>query len=142
MAEETERGEAPSTPMADINVTPMADVMLVLLIVFMITAPLAQHKVKVELPEVLLTQEAEKPAGVLDLAIKPNGSLYLEGALVSENELQAKLAVAAQKNPQPEVQIRAADTLRYSRIWEVMSLAKDQGIVHLGFVTGASDTNS
>lgn len=129
--------EAPSTPMADINVTPMADVMLVLLIVFMITAPLAQHKVKVKLPQADLIHEAEKLSGSMDLAIKANGMLYLDDALVSDDELKARLAVAAQQYPQPELKIRSDESVRYSRIWEVMSSAKSVGMVHLGFVTTA-----
>lgn len=135
----TQSTDAPSVPMADINVTPMADVMLVLLIVFMITAPLAQHKIKVELPEAVLLQEASKPAGALDLAIKGDGSLYLDEFEVSDDELEAKLAVEAQRVPQPELQIRADKSITYSRIWDVMSTAKGVGIIHLGFVTTGED---
>ena len=131
--------ESSSTPMADINVTPMADVMLVLLIVFMITAPLAQHKIKVQLPTADLAQEANKPAGSMDLAIKEDGSLFLDDALVSDRELKSRLAVAAQQSPQPELQIRAAKTIEYSRIWDVMTSAKSVGMVHLGFVTTGQD---
>ncbi len=127
--------EPPATPMADINVTPMADVMLVLLIVFMITAPLAQHKVKVELPNANLLQEASRSIGSMDLAIKDDGSLYLDDALISDSELNARLKVVAQHQPQPELQIRAAKTIEYSRVWDVMSTAKGAGMVHLGFVT-------
>ena len=122
-------------PMSEINVTPMADVMLVLLIVFMITAPLAQHKVKVEIPNANLTVEATKTVGSMDLAMKEDGSLYLDDALIGTAELKARLSVAAQQSPQPELQIRAANTIEFSQIWEVMSLAKSVGIVHLGFIT-------
>ncbi|MGA7295928.1 MAG: biopolymer transporter ExbD [Rhodanobacteraceae bacterium] len=131
--------ESSATPMADINVTPMADVMLVLLIVFMITAPLSQHKVKVELPQANLVQDANKPAGSMDLAIKEDGSFYLDDAPVSDGELNARLKVAAQQTPQPELKIRAAKTIEYSRIWDVMSTAKGAGMVHLGFVTTGQD---
>lgn len=131
--------EPPATPMADINVTPMADVMLVLLIVFMITAPLAQHKVKVELPNANLIQDATRSVGSMDLAIREDGSLYLDDAPISDGELNARLKVAAQRQPQPELRIRAAKTIEYSRIWDVMSTAKGAGMVHLGFVTTGDD---
>lgn len=135
----TQSSEAPTIPMADINVTPMADVMLVLLIVFMITAPLAQHKVKVDLPEAVLLHQANKPVGAMDLAVKDNGLLFLDEAMVGDDELKAKLAVVAQRTPQPELQIRADKTVPYSRIWEIMQSAKSVGMIHLGFVTTGED---
>ncbi|HET8899718.1 MAG TPA: biopolymer transporter ExbD, partial [Rhodanobacteraceae bacterium] len=117
--------------MAEINVTPMADVMLVLLIVFMITTPLMQHKVKIELPTAVLNHKADDARKSMDLAIQPDGSVYLDDQLVSEQDLKARLAVAAQESPQPEVQIRADKSIEYRQIWDVMSTAKSVGIVHL-----------
>lgn len=127
--------------MAEINVTPMADVMLVLLIVFMITTPLMQHKVKIELPTAVLNHKADDARKSMDLAIQPDGSVYLDDQLVSEQDLKARLAVAAQESPQPEVQIRADKSIEYRQIWDVMSTAKSVGIVHLGFKTFGEGKN-
>lgn len=124
-----------SGPMSEINVTPMADVMLVLLIVFMITTPLMHHKVAVELPDAVLLEQADASRASMDLALLADGSIFLNDELVSEGELKAKLMVAAQNSPQPEIQIRADKTLEYRQIWDVMSVAKGAGIVHLGFKT-------
>lgn len=129
-------------PMSEINVTPMVDVMLVLLIIFMITAPLMQHKVKVELPKTELAVPPEERPQPLDLAIREDGLLFLDDALVSMAELDAKLKVAAQKKPQPPLQIRADSSIHFERIWEVMSTAKGAGMVHLGFVTHSSEGDS
>lgn len=122
-------------PMSEINVTPMVDIMLVMLIIFMITAPLMQHDVKVELPKTTLTAQPEERPAPLDLAIRKDGMLFLDDVLVSVDELDAKLRVAAQHQPQPPLRIRADRSIRFERIWEVMSTAKEAGMVHLGFVT-------
>lgn len=122
-------------PMSEINVTPMVDIMLVMLIIFMITAPLMQHDVKVELPQTTLTAKPEQRTAPMDLAIRKDGMLFLDDTLVSVDELDAKLRVAAQHKPQPPLRIRADRSIRFERIWEVMSTAKDAGMVHLGFVT-------
>jgi biopolymer transport protein ExbD len=127
---------------AEINVTPLADVMLVLLIIFMITAPLMSHKIKVDLPQ---ANPNTKPTPIkvvpIDLAIEPDGSMYWNDIPVSEPELNAKLKVAAQQVPQPELNIRADRTTTYRVIWKAMSDAKDAGMVHLGFITtGGKET--
>ncbi|MDN5923723.1 MAG: biopolymer transporter ExbD [Xanthomonadales bacterium] len=122
-------------PMSEINVTPMVDVLLVLLIIFMIMAPLLQHQVKVDLPNAPLSKAPPKLQQPLDLAIRADGLLFLNDAEISPQELKARLAVAAQSTPQPQVQIRADKNVEYRNIWDVMSAAKSVGIVHLGFVT-------
>ena len=121
--------------MADINVTPLVDVMLVLLIIFMITAPLMSHKIKVELPKANPNQTAADKMVPIDLAIRADGSMYWNDNAVSNAELKARLAVEAMKTPQPELQIRADKTIEYRTIWEVMSAAKGAGMVHVGFIT-------
>ncbi|HEX7339466.1 MAG TPA: biopolymer transporter ExbD [Rhodanobacteraceae bacterium] len=121
---------------ADINITPLADVMLVLLIIFMITAPMSTPAVKITLPETVLKHQAPpKPVVPIDLAIKSDGSMYWGAEEVTMPELRAKLAVAAQKDPQPPLQIRAARTLRYEVIKKVLATAKGAGMVHMEFVT-------
>ena len=123
-------------PRAEINVTPLADVMLVLLIIFMITAPLMSHKVTVDLPR---ADPNTKPTPVevppIDLAVEPDGTLYWNDNQISDAVFSARLRAASTSNPQPEVNIRADKTTPYKVIWKVMQEAKDAGIVHLGFVT-------
>jgi biopolymer transport protein ExbD len=123
-------------PKAEINVTPLADVMLVLLIIFMITAPLMSHKVKVELPR---ADPNTKPAAIevppIDLAVEPDGTVYWNDSLISDAVLSAKLRAAATSVPQPELNIRADKTTPYRVIWKVMQDAKGAGMVHLGFIT-------
>jgi biopolymer transport protein ExbD len=123
-------------PKAEINVTPLADVMLVLLIIFMITAPLMSHKVKVDLPR---ANPNVKPAGIevppIDLAVEPDGTLYWNDNQISDAVLSARLRAAATTQPQPELNIRADKSTQYKVIWKVMQEAKDAGMVHLGFIT-------
>ena len=122
-------------PMADINVTPLVDVMLVLLIIFMITAPLMSHKITVKLPKANPNQTAADKMVPIDLAVREDGSMYWNDSPITNAELKARLAVEAQKTPQPELQIRADKTIEYRTIWEVMSAAKGAGMVHVGFIT-------
>ena len=124
-------------PVSEINVTPLADVMLVLLIIFMITAPLMSHPVTVTVPIANPKNTAEKAPETppLDLAIKEDGTMYFQDHQVSEAELKSQLAVAAQKTPQPELQIRADKAIQWKDVFKVISDAKGQGMVHVGFMT-------
>jgi biopolymer transport protein ExbD len=124
------------SPMADINVTPLVDVMLVLLIIFMITAPLMAHKVQVKLPEATLAVPPDAGQGTpITLAIKENGEIFWNDQPVQKQLLESQLAVEAQKKPQPRVDIRADRSTRYRMISEVVKTAKDVGIAKVGFVT-------
>jgi biopolymer transport protein ExbD len=127
-------------PMAEINVTPLVDVMLVLLIIFMITAPLMSHKIRIDLPQAnpnVIDQPQPEP---IDLAVKENGDLFYNDEPVTEAILQAQLLVAAQKSPQPELQIRADKTTQYQKVAAVMAAAKRAGMVKIGFITtGANE---
>jgi len=123
-------------PMSEINVTPLVDVMLVLLIIFMITAPLMSHSVTIDLPTANpKTKDDEMPVPPLDLAVKEDGSLFFNDKPVTEVELKAQFAVNAQKSPQPELQIRADKTTEYKIVRKVLGDAKDAGMVHVGFMT-------
>jgi biopolymer transport protein ExbD len=123
-------------PMSEINVTPLVDVMLVLLIIFMITAPLMSHSITFELPTANpKTKEGEVLVPPLDLAVKQDGSMYLNDQPVTEAELRAQLAVNAQKSPQPELQIRADKATEFKIVKKVIGNAKDSGMVHVGFMT-------
>ncbi|PTD97752.1 ExbD/TolR family protein [Pseudothauera lacus] len=121
-------------PMSEINMVPLIDVMLVLLIVFMITAPLLTHGVKIDLPTASSAPNQEKPETVA-LAIDASGQLFWNDQPLADSELDARLAVAAQQEPQPELHLRADRDTRYQKIAEVMSAARAAGVQKLGFIT-------
>jgi len=124
-------------PMADINVTPLVDVMLVLLIIFIITAPLMSHKVKVELPEANLTQKPDEAAdrkGPITVSVKEDGSLYWNDEPISKESLESRLSTAAQQTPHPPLNLRGDKTTKMSTINEVTKIAQGQGMLDIGFV--------
>ncbi|MFJ3055714.1 ExbD/TolR family protein [Herbaspirillum sp. NPDC087042] len=123
-----------SAPMADINVTPMVDVMLVLLVIFIIAAPMFTHAIKLDLPTAQAAPAPEKPE-TITLGIDAAGKLYWNDQQVSSEELDARLAAASGKQPQPELQLRADKSTRYQTIAEVMAAAQGAGMTKLGFVT-------
>jgi biopolymer transport protein ExbD len=124
-------------PMAEINVTPLVDVMLVLLIIFMITTPLMQHKVKVELPEATLDDTKDKPQQVppVTIAVQENGALYWNDEPVTKDLLESRLSVEAQKTPQPQVNVRGDKTTKYRIVSDVVKTAQAQGMRKVGFVS-------
>lgn len=121
-------------PMVDINVTPLVDVMLVLLIIFMITAPLMAHKVQIKLPEANLDVKPEESGRPITLAIKEDGAIYWNDDPITSQMLESQLALEAQKQPQPRIDIRADKTTRYRVVQEVVKTAKNVGIAKVGFV--------
>ena len=126
----------PST-LAEINVTPLVDVMLVLLIIFMITAPLMTHKVKIELPPANYdTRDPNKlpPAPPITVSVTESGKLYLNDEPMTRELLESRLSVEAQKLPQPQVNIRGDKTTPYRYVNEVVNLAQAQGMRKVGFV--------
>ena len=129
-------GDDAGAPMSEINVTPLVDVMLVLLIIFMITAPLMSHKIKVELPQANLDKIEDGPTKVqpITLAITENGEVYWNDQPVTQDVLESQLAVEAQKTPQPAVNIRGDQTTKYRAIKDVVNTAQSQGIRKVGFV--------
>ncbi|MCK0506712.1 ExbD/TolR family protein [Aromatoleum anaerobium] len=126
--------EGRGAPMSEINMVPLIDVMLVLLIVFMITAPLLTHAVKIDLPNAASAAANEKPETVT-LAIDEAGTLYWNDRRISDTELQARFAEAAANPVQPELHLRADRETRYQKLAEVMSAARLAGIQKMGFVT-------
>ena len=121
-------------PMSEINTTPLVDVMLVLLIIFIITAPLLTHAVKVELPHASTQASPEKPE-TITLSVNGEGAMYWNADLVTEADLGARLATAAQQQPQPELHLRVDREARYQRIAEIMAAAHNAGVSKIGFVT-------
>jgi biopolymer transport protein ExbD len=124
----------PQGPISDMNMVPMVDVMLVLLVIFIITAPLLTHAVKVDLPKASNTANITKPDHI-QLGIRKDGSLFWNGKIVTLASLSARFAVEAKKNPQPELHIRADRQAYYELVAQVMSSATKAGIVRIGFVT-------
>jgi biopolymer transport protein ExbD len=121
-------------PMAEINVTPMVDVMLVLLVIFIITAPLFTHAIKVDLPKINSAPAPEKPE-TITLTISADGKLYWNNSAIPINELGMRFSNVSQKKPQPELHLRAEKSTRYEFFAQVLASARDNGMTKIGFVT-------
>ncbi|MBW8372042.1 MAG: biopolymer transporter ExbD [Thiobacillus sp.] len=119
---------------AEINMIPLIDVMLVLLVIFIITAPLMTHAVKVDLP-VASSQPNEVRPETINLSIKADGSVYWNAEVVDATAWQARMDAAAQQTPQPEIHIRADGDLAYRNVAQIMADAAHAGLTKLGFVT-------
>lgn len=129
-------GDAP--PMSEINVTPMVDVMLVLLIIFMITAPLVTNKIPIDLPQASARKNPDKP-DVVSLAINADGQLFWNDQPVNKDEWKVRIRSAALKTPQPELQLRAEKTTQYQLVAEIMADAQAAGLSKIGFVTNPKE---
>ena len=130
-------GKEDGAPMAEINVTPLVDVMLVMLIILMITTPLMNHKVKVQLPEAVVEKKEEKKQQIppVTIAVTESGALFLNDEPSTKQAIESRLSVEAQKTPQPPVQIRGDKTTPYSMVNEIVKIAQAQGMAKVGFVT-------
>ncbi|KGD53985.1 biopolymer transport ExbD/TolR family protein [Burkholderia pseudomallei] len=125
-----------SQPMADINMTPLIDVMLVLLVIFIITAPLLTHAIRLDLPKVAAAPARETPE-TITVTIDAAGKLYWNDAPVAPDALAARLRDAAAAGQDPELHLRAARDTRYDTIAQVMGAAQQAGVARIGFVTDA-----
>jgi biopolymer transport protein TolR len=121
------------TPLSEINMTPLIDVMLVLLVIFMITAPLMVSAVKVDLPQAEGTQPAAVPQS-MGVSLTAEGQIYLNDQLVTNIAFRAAVSEAARRSPLTEVQLRADTTVPYGRVLEVMGLAHQAGLSRISFV--------
>ncbi len=121
-------------PMSEINTTPLVDVMLVLLIIFMITAPLLTHSVKVDLPSASNTPTEIEPE-TITVSLDATGALFWDDTPVNDAELRARLDASAVQQPQPELHLRADRATRYETIARLMAAARQAGIEKLGFIT-------
>ena len=126
--------ESAPTPMAEINMIPLIDVMLVLLVIFIITAPLLTHAVKLDLPKASSQSNLTKPNHIA-LSIDGEGALYWNGERVDRKLLRERLAAASQQEPQPEIHLRADRAARYQAIAEVMADSANAGMGRIGFVS-------
>ncbi|MGZ3252813.1 MAG: ExbD/TolR family protein [Burkholderiaceae bacterium] len=121
----------------EINTTPLVDVMLVLLIIFMITIPVMNHSVKIDLPRATNQREEIKPESI-NLSIDAEGKMHWNNDLVDTKQLNARIAEASKKMPQPELHLRAERTTQYEKIVQVMAAAQNGGLSKIGFVTDAN----
>lgn len=112
--------------MAQINVTPLVDVLLVLLIIFMISSPIIAHKTKLDLPQAPKTFLEQPPS--IHLVIHADGAMYWNDAPVSQDQLKTQLSIAAMQTVQPALQIDAADGVAYDAVARVLAEAKAQGL--------------
>jgi biopolymer transport protein TolR len=123
-------------PMADINVTPFVDVMLVLLIVFMVTAPLLTVGVPVDLPKTSaqpLSQDREP----LSISIRHNGQIYLQNTQIDEDSLVPRLKAIASNGYDQRIFVRADQSIEYGRVMTIMGQLNAAGFTHIGLVTDA-----
>jgi biopolymer transport protein ExbD len=129
-------GNESGAPMSEINVTPLVDVMLVLLIIFMITAPLMSHKTKVELPQANLDELDDKapPVAPITIAVTDRGEYFYNDEKVSREQIESRLSVEAQKVPQPAVNVRGDKTTKYRFISDIANIAQAQGMRKIGYV--------
>jgi biopolymer transport protein ExbD/biopolymer transport protein TolR len=128
-----ERGSK-AQPMSDINMTPLIDVMLVLLVIFIITAPLMSSSLRLDLPRTAGAKPTDAPTFVT-VAISPQGGFFWGDEAVSGEQLKARIRDAAHRNPATEVQLRADKSVPYGRIAELIGLVQDGGLSRIGFVT-------
>jgi biopolymer transport protein ExbD len=120
--------------MNEINMTPLVDVMLVLLIIFIITVPVMKHAVNIELPRASNEQQVVKPE-TLRLSVDAAGSYYVNEAKIADEALAPRLQAAAALNPQPDLHIRGDKAVRYERVAQAMAAAQQAGLHKIGFIT-------
>lgn len=125
------------SPMSEINVVPLVDVMLVLLVIFIITAPLLTHSVKVDLPKASSNPNITQPDHI-EFALREDASLYWNGEPVTIDQLAPRFTATAEQNPNIELHIRADKHVDYEHVARVMSIAAKAGLVRIGFVTDPS----
>lgn len=125
---------------SEINMVPLIDVMLVLLVIFIITAPLLSHSLQIDLPQATGEPVQQEPV-IVDLAIDDQGALYWNETPMTLQQLTAELATAANQDPQPSVRIRADADTRYDVLADVISAARSVGVKRLGFVTRPDPTS-
>lgn len=123
-----------AAPMAEINMTPLIDVMLVLLVIFIITAPLFTHAIRLDLPKVAAAPARQTPQ-TISLSIDAAGKLYWNGTIITLQQMRARFVEAGKQTDQPEIQLSAERSTRYEVIAQVMGAAQQAGLERIGFVT-------
>ena len=120
--------------MNEINMTPMVDIMLVLLIIFIITVPVMKHSVNIDLPRASNEAQNIKPE-TIRLSVDAQGAYFIDDAQVSDADLPARLTAAAAQNPPPDLHIRGDKNVRYERVAQAMAAAQQAGLRKIGFIT-------
>ncbi len=123
----------PDAPMSEINVTPMVDVMLVLLVIFILTAPLMTSVIRLDLPQSEGGQSGAAPQAV-SLVVDAQGALFLNDQPITPEALRQRLSEAARRSPDTELELRADQSVPYGRVVEAMGLAQKAGLSRIGFV--------
>ena len=129
-----------NAPMADINMVPLIDVMLVLLVIFIITAPLLTNAVKLELPKASSQVNELKPDKI-EFAIDAAGQRYWNGEPISRPEAAARFVLESKKNPQPEVHLRADENVAYRSVAQTLADASKAGLTKVGFISEPEPQN-
>jgi biopolymer transport protein ExbD/biopolymer transport protein TolR len=127
-----ERGSSPQ-PMSDINMTPLIDVMLVLLVIFIITAPLMSSSLRLDLPKSDAARPSDTPAFIA-VSVDPQGRLFMADKELDAAALAERVAEAARRNPQTEVQLSADQAVPYGRVAELIGIVQKGGLTRIGFV--------
>jgi biopolymer transport protein ExbD len=120
--------------MNEINMTPLVDVMLVLLIIFIITVPVMKHAINIDLPRVSNVPQDAKPE-TIRLSVDAAGQYFWNDVPVTDANLPLQLQAAAARQPQPELHIRGDKAVRYERVAQAMALAQQAGVRKIGFIT-------
>ena len=128
-------------PMSDINMTPLIDVMLVLLVIFMITAPLMTSSLKLDLPQTDAAQPSDTPQFIA-VALDRDGHYFFGDEAVDADTFASRVAAAAKRNPQTEVQLRADRAVTYGRVAELIGIVQKAGLSRIGFVAEPSPAAS
>ena len=120
--------------MNEINMTPMVDIMLVLLIIFIITVPVMKHSVNIDLPRASNEAQNIRPE-TIRLSVDAQGAYFIDDAQISDADLPARLTAASALNPQPDLHIRGDKNVRYERVAQAMAAAQQAGLRKIGFIT-------
>jgi len=123
-----------SAPMAEINMVPLIDVMLVLLVIFIVTAPLLTHAVKIDLPKASSQPNITRPDHV-SVSIDAAGHVYWNGEALDRSGWRSRMDASVQQQQQPEVHIRADAAVAYRRVAEILADAARAGLTRIGFVS-------
>jgi biopolymer transport protein ExbD len=126
--------DSSGAPLAEINMIPLIDVMLVLLVIFIVTAPLLTHAVRIDLPRVS-TDPVVKKSEAVALAIDAAGDTFWNGERIEQAELKTRLGEAAKREPQPELHLSVDRTTQYQVVAEVMGAASKAGLTRIGFIS-------
>jgi biopolymer transport protein ExbD len=120
--------------MNEINMTPLVDVMLVLLIIFIITVPVMKHSVEIDLPRASSTPQDAKPE-TIRLSVDAQGQYFWNESALPEADLEARLRAEAARTPQPELHLRGDKDARYERVAQALAAAQRSGLRKIGFIT-------